>query len=118
MKEHSIDYIDLLKVDIEGAEREVFESSRGWIDRVGAIVVELHDRFKVGCTDSVDAATRAFEVRHKRGELTFLRRLQDLETASPQPSSITEAADSYLGHVGVVLPLVIVHQSEARFDKN
>lgn len=34
--------IDLLKCDIEGAERELFEHCRGWIDRVRVMVVELH----------------------------------------------------------------------------
>ncbi len=34
--------IDLLKCDIEGAERELFEDCRSWIGRVDAIVIELH----------------------------------------------------------------------------
>ncbi len=34
--------IDLLKCDIEGAERELFADCRSWISRVKAIVVELH----------------------------------------------------------------------------
>lgn len=34
--------INLLKCDIEGAEREVFAQCRPWIGRVGAAVVELH----------------------------------------------------------------------------
>src|ERR1035441_3081222 len=44
MLDHQLDYIDLLKMDIEGAEKEVFEGSEGWIERVGMIVIELHDR--------------------------------------------------------------------------
>jgi len=34
--------VDLLKCDIEGAEAEVFAACSQWIDRVGAMVVELH----------------------------------------------------------------------------
>jgi FkbM family methyltransferase len=34
--------IDLLKVDVEGAEREVFGDCAGWIDRVRNIMIELH----------------------------------------------------------------------------
>lgn len=41
--EHGIDRIDLLKCDIEGAERELFEACSGWIGRVGFAVVECHD---------------------------------------------------------------------------
>lgn len=37
--------IDVLKCDIEGAERELFASCRSWIDRVGVAVVECHDGF-------------------------------------------------------------------------
>jgi len=33
---------DLLKCDIEGAERELFEDCRSWIQRIDAIVIELH----------------------------------------------------------------------------
>jgi hypothetical protein len=36
MARFGIDYIDFLRIDIEGAEREVFESAPPWIDRVGA----------------------------------------------------------------------------------
>jgi FkbM family methyltransferase len=34
--------IDLLKVDIEGAEKELFSDCREWIGRVKTIIVELH----------------------------------------------------------------------------
>ena len=34
--------IDLLKCDIEGAERELFEHSAPWLHRVRNLVVELH----------------------------------------------------------------------------
>jgi FkbM family methyltransferase len=37
-----IEVCDLLKVDIEGAEKELFESIGQWKDRVRAIVCELH----------------------------------------------------------------------------
>ena len=45
MKEYNIDYIDILKIDIEGSEYEVFdESCDKWIDKVKLIIIELHDR--------------------------------------------------------------------------
>lgn len=43
-------FIDILKLDIEGAEKEVFENSDSWLNRVGVLIVELHDRFKPGCS--------------------------------------------------------------------
>ena len=93
MKDNHVEFIDLLKLDIEGAEKEVCESPVSWIDRVGALAVELHDRFKEGCTDSVFAATKSFEHRWKRGETTFIMRCQSPgrcsaeQTCSPQPTS-------------------------------
>lgn len=47
--------VDLLKIDIEGSEKELFEKSRckDWIHRVRVFVIELHDWLKPG-------ASRAF----------------------------------------------------------
>jgi FkbM family methyltransferase len=50
MKEHGLDRIGLLKIDIEGAEKELFEAQDlAWLDRVDTIAIELHDRMKPGC---------------------------------------------------------------------
>jgi FkbM family methyltransferase len=66
MKEMRINDIDLLKVDIEGAEKEVFENS-DWIRDVRCLMIELHDRFKPGCSEVVSSATREFS-KFRRGE--------------------------------------------------
>lgn len=51
------DHVDILKVDIEGSELELFgKGDRGWIDRVGTIAVELHDRTRPGCGDAFFSA--------------------------------------------------------------
>ncbi len=44
--------VDLLKIDIEGAEKELFEhpSHRDWQGRFRILVVELHDWLKPGCS--------------------------------------------------------------------
>lgn len=57
MDEHGIDRVCLLKMDIEGSELEVFKHAQGWIDRVDTVVVELHERFKPGCTRAFYDAT-------------------------------------------------------------
>jgi FkbM family methyltransferase len=56
LKSSGADCIDILKLDIEGAEKEVFENSEPWLDKVGILIVELHDRFKVGCSDAFYSA--------------------------------------------------------------
>jgi FkbM family methyltransferase len=63
MSRFSLDRIDLLKIDIEGAEKELFEHAAPWIDRVGAIFIELHDRFRPGCSHALKSATGGFEHR-------------------------------------------------------
>jgi hypothetical protein len=60
--------IDVLKVDIEGAEEEVFRSSELWIDRVDAIIIELHDRHTPGCSGALFRATEDFDIETRRGE--------------------------------------------------
>jgi len=64
--------IDLLKVDIEGSEVEVF-SSCDWMHLVNALVIETHDRFRLGCSAAVDAATSEFQKTHagRAGNLAF-----------------------------------------------
>jgi FkbM family methyltransferase len=74
MRDFHLEKIDILKVDIEGAEREVFADSSTWIHKVDAIIIELHDRFKDGCTNAFDAAVRGFGNRWRRGENVYVSR--------------------------------------------
>jgi FkbM family methyltransferase len=74
MKTCGVEYIDLLKVDIEGAEKEVFENPSNWIDRVGAIAVELHDFLRDGCSRTFYQAIGQFDFQSRRGETIFVRR--------------------------------------------
>jgi FkbM family methyltransferase len=70
MNEACISSIDVLKVDIEGAEKEVFETAPEWIHDVRCLAIELHDRFKPGCRLAVRAVTGDFQ-ELQRGETTF-----------------------------------------------
>jgi len=77
MNETGIDSIDLLKVDIEGAEVEVFESC-AWIGKVRVIAIETHDRLRSGCSSVVQSAANDFRCR-QQGEITFFERPTDAE---------------------------------------
>lgn len=68
MDQAGLEKIDILKIDIEGCEREVFLNSGEWIDRVEIIIVELHDRICAGCTTAFESATRGFEKKRINGE--------------------------------------------------
>lgn len=45
LEQAGMDRIDLLKADIEGAERELFADCSGWIHRVQALIVECHEGY-------------------------------------------------------------------------
>ncbi len=68
MEKYSIDKIDLLKMDIEGGEKNVLENSSDWIDSVDIITVELHDRICVGCDRAFYLSTKDFKTFEKHGE--------------------------------------------------
>ncbi len=46
--------IDILKIDIEGAEKELFEKNyENWLPKVKVIFIETHDRMKRNCAYTV-----------------------------------------------------------------
>lgn len=48
--------VSILKLDIEGAEKEVFASgAQPWVERVGLIMVELHERYAPGVGKLVES---------------------------------------------------------------
>ena len=75
MQEFQIQHIDVLKMDIEGAEKDVFEHSQHWISDVGVIAVELHDRIKAGSSEAFHAATRGFDFERKNEMTVFKSRV-------------------------------------------
>ena len=47
---YNVQTIDILKIDIEGAEKELFtHNHESWLPKVRCIVIELHDSFRPGC---------------------------------------------------------------------
>lgn len=75
MEACKLDAIDILKVDVEGAEKEIFSSPhRRWLASVGVIAVEFHDRFKPGCSQALRDALRDTPFRERRhGENWFFQ---------------------------------------------
>ena len=72
LKQSGETIVDLLKVDIEGAERNVMEKSEYWISRVKVIMIELHDHISQGCSEAFYNATQGFSPVSYRGE-TLMR---------------------------------------------
>lgn len=79
MEDHELDKIDILKIDIEGAEREVFGNSSSWIEKVDALMIELHERIKPGCNLSFYNGSKGFDDEWKQGETIYLSRRKCLK---------------------------------------
>jgi FkbM family methyltransferase len=74
--------IDLLKLDIEGSEKEVFAADTGWLSSVSVINIELHDRIWPGCTEAFQAAVAGYpaETTSTRHNLIWIRKEPDPRT--------------------------------------
>jgi FkbM family methyltransferase len=57
--------LDLLKMDVEGAEAEILRSSTEWLDRVNILIIELHDRLVPGCGEALCAALHGRRFRQE-----------------------------------------------------
>jgi FkbM family methyltransferase len=64
------DTIDILKLDVEGAEKEIFSAPDcSWIGNTRMLIVELHDRMVPGCSSALEQAIRPYSLRRMvRGE--------------------------------------------------
>jgi FkbM family methyltransferase len=74
LERYGIAEISILKVDIEGAELEVFQKSSSWIDKVDSLIIELHEHMKPGCNRSFYSATSSFDLEWSQGEFVYLTR--------------------------------------------
>lgn len=89
LRDFKVERIDILKVDVEGAEREIFSGDCGkWIDRVGMFIIEFHDRSAPGSSAAFYHALypRKF-FQFFRGENAFVL----MDSAGP-PSAVAPSA--------------------------
>ncbi|MEZ8195316.1 FkbM family methyltransferase [Vibrio cortegadensis] len=82
LEHYKLGHIDILKIDIEGSEKEVFDDTSKWLSNVNSIVIELHERMKQGCNRSFYTGTPGFNVEWQKGENVFIAR--DEEVMSPR----------------------------------
>jgi FkbM family methyltransferase len=81
---YGIDHIDLLKIDIEGAETEVFNDQCDWLSKVKVLIIELHERLKAGCNRAFFAAIKGhFDYEWTGGENFYLSRLDEGQPLLP-----------------------------------
>jgi FkbM family methyltransferase len=62
IEKYGIDKIDILKMDVEGAEREIFAGEHEkWLPKVKILVLEHHDFYKPGATKSLFKALSNYD---------------------------------------------------------
>lgn len=74
LRQFNYNQIDILKIDIEGAEKELFsENYKDWLGKVDVLIIELHDRMKKGCSDSFYSAVKQYDFnKTEKGENIIL----------------------------------------------
>jgi len=70
--EYNLSRIDILKMDIEGAEIEVFRNHSPWVNHVRSIIVELHGRIRPGCGKAFRKIAKKFDDVAIAGEDFYL----------------------------------------------
>lgn len=75
MKLVDMDEVDFLKIDIEGAEDDLFADPSTWIQRIGVMAIEIHDDMKPNCRTTIYRnAARQFDFEWQNGEHVFFAR--------------------------------------------
>jgi FkbM family methyltransferase len=74
IKDYNLTRIDILKIDIEGAEKEVFGNTSSWIETIESIAIELHEHMKAGCARSFYCGSNGFDHEWRKGENIYLSR--------------------------------------------
>ena len=93
IEEYALSKIDILKIDIEGAEKEVFNDTSAWIRDVNAMIVELHERMKSGCNRSFYNGSNGFDNEWHQGENVYLSRKDYLTRHSGIKSKILRSQE-------------------------
>lgn len=68
--------VNVLKIDIEGSEKALFENKPPWTDQVDYIVIETHDHIQAGASDAVERALASdMQLIQRQGENQVYARL-------------------------------------------
>lgn len=82
MEVFNLEHVDILKIDVEGAEKEVFADTSAWINKVDSIIAELHERMKTGSNRSFYNGSNGFDNEWQRGENVYLSRKNGLSISA------------------------------------
>lgn len=68
LKQNGAAGIDIIKIDIEGGEKDLFSRNTDWVDDTKAICIELHERIVSGCTELFEQVTNGRRNTQMEGE--------------------------------------------------
>jgi FkbM family methyltransferase len=75
LNQFNISFFDIAKIDIEGAEKKLFSENNEWLNKMGLVIVETHDRIMPGSEEAVLNAAHIFGFTvDKIGEYILLKR--------------------------------------------
>jgi len=100
IEKYQLKKIDILKIDIEGSEKELFSGNfQSWLPKVRCIVIELHDWFKPGCASAFFKAISRFEysMSFKGENVTIIFEDKDRDqkgnkSSEPKSKTVTNVA--------------------------
>lgn len=71
LSSNNIEEIDLLKIDVEGGEKEIFNTNfdLSWLNKVKVIAIEIHDEFD--CREQIENKLKEYFILSYSGELTI-----------------------------------------------
>ncbi len=77
MSQKGWDTIDILKMDVEGSEKNIFENNyQAWLPKVKILIIELHDNMITGASKAVFKAVSQYDFAFEiRGENIVFRNL-------------------------------------------
>jgi FkbM family methyltransferase len=75
MSKYSVEFIDLIKMDIEGSEFELFDyNPKEWTGRINMLAVELHEGLKPGVTHLINSKMNDTFINYQVGEYRVFKR--------------------------------------------
>lgn len=78
MEEYQLETVGIVKIDIEGAEKDVFSHNTEWIANTENIFIELHDHYVEGCSQALIEAIigHGFIIRFSGENLVLTKKLE------------------------------------------
>lgn len=66
LNEYGVERVDILKMDIEGSEADLFANNpHPWLSRTRLMMIELHDNVRMGCTWHLERALKQYKTRKR-----------------------------------------------------